>query len=285
MVDDTLQMRPCRQRHSERLARILVDRLLQQVQRPRIAFGVEGEHAGHGAQREVMRAQFVARLAQRVLDLRRAQARLQRRGDARGEILLGGRIAAHQAVGAMRPELPAARTFDQTKQQPHLRAAAAHRTAELIARQMRLAHHRHAGAGQRGRQVGGDVTSRLGVIGFGLDPGKASISRSRGGTNSGVIAASVAANVGLPLQGLRRRLAIAAAILDGETAEMRKAAARRDIHHFQGRRALQQFAPRALEAEVAQHVARRPAEEGEELPLQGAARGAGDRGKLTMVQR
>src|SRR5262249_40142497 len=45
-------------------------------------------------------------------------------------------------------------------------------------------------------------------------------------------------------------------------------------------RALQQFAPRALESDVTQHFERRLAEEGEKLPLQRASGRAGHGGEL-----
>src|SRR3954462_3038887 len=61
---------------------------------------------------------------------------------------------------------------------------------------------------------------------------------------------------GWPLQVRGGGLAIAAAILDRNPAAMREAAPQGDIHDL-GTRALQQFAPGALEIDLAQYGARR----------------------------
>jgi len=67
---------------------------------------------------------------------------------------------------------------------------------------------------------------------------------------------------------LGRRLAVAAAIFDGESAAVGKAGTLRDVHNPGARRALQQLMARALEADIAKHGAWRLAEKGQKLPLQ-----------------
>jgi len=57
---------------------------------------------------------------------------------------------------------------------------------------------------------------------------------------------------------------------------MRKAAARRNIHHLFAGGSLQQVAPRAIEADVTEHRLRRFANKTHELPLQGARGDARD---------
>src|SRR5262245_14310228 len=74
----------------------------------------------------------------------------------------------------------------------------------------------------------------------------------------------------LPPQGLRRRLIVAAAVLDREPAEMRKAASLGHIHHARAGLAREQLAPRAVEADVSPRLMRALAEERPELALQRA---------------
>ena len=62
-------------------------RAFQQIERAGIAVGIERQNAGHGAQSEVVRAELAVRLLLGAIDLGKAQAGLDRRGNARGEVL------------------------------------------------------------------------------------------------------------------------------------------------------------------------------------------------------
>jgi hypothetical protein len=90
MIDHALDMGPGRKRRRQGVGGILLHRALQQFERARIAFGIEREHARHGPQGKVVRTEVGAGLAQRALDLGRAQTRLHRCGDPRGEMFRGG---------------------------------------------------------------------------------------------------------------------------------------------------------------------------------------------------
>ena len=84
----------------------------------------------------------------------------------------------------------------------------------------------------------------------------------------------------LPLPGLRWRLAIAAPVLDRKSSEMRQATVLCNVHDFRTRRAMQQFAPRELEPDIAKHGAGRLAEKTPELALQCSARHPRDIGQI-----
>ena len=89
---------------------------------------------------------------------------------------------------------------------------------------------------------------------------KATVGRSRGGTKTEGIETSSGREHRLPLQRLRRCLAVAAAILDGKPPGVGKSAAQRDVDDLGADGPLQQFTPRLFEIDVAQHGARRLAE-------------------------
>ena len=113
MIDDTLNMRPGGQRGGERMVRVHLQRAIEQFQRAGIAVGIEGENAGHGAQRQIVGAEAGRRLPQRVIDLGQPQAWLQRRRDPDREMFAACGFVAQDAVGAMRPELAAGFGVDQ----------------------------------------------------------------------------------------------------------------------------------------------------------------------------
>ena len=89
---------------------------------------------------------------------------------------------------------------------------------------------------------------------------------------------------GLPLQRLRRRFAVAAAILDGKRPPCEKAAALRDIRRLGAGGAAQQFTPRPLEIDVAKRGIRQLAEKGQKLSLQRPAGNTSDRGEPVTFQ-
>src|SRR6267154_1807665 len=85
--------------------------------------------------------------------------------------------------------------FDQPKGQARLPARSANEAGQAVLCRSRMACHGNTGSCQRGRKLAGNAAGEYGV----------------------------------PLQGLRWRLAIAMAVLDGEPPEMRKATAQRDV--------------------------------------------------------
>jgi hypothetical protein len=180
----------------------------------------------------------------------------------------------------MRPQVMAGLDLDQAKDQARLPARSSYRTGQMIARRSRLGGDGNAGPKQRGRKLVGDAASDLAMFRTCLDRTEgdrrpiAARGKERWHRREG------ADEYGLSLQGLRRRLAVAAAIFDGKPPQMREAAAQRDVHHFRIGHALEQRAARAGEPDVAQRDAGRLAEKDLELPLQRPARHAGDGSKI-----
>ena len=213
---------------------------------------------------------------QRAIDLGQPQALLKRRSDPDGEVFPVCGFVAQDIVGAMRPELAARFRVDQPEDQAGLRTRSPDRTSQMITCRPRLTCHRNPGAGQCGGEIVGDIGRNLPMFRGRFDRSK----RHRGPTARRHEQRRHGAERGrehrLPLQRLRRRLAIAAAIRDRKPAAMGKAAAQRDIHDRDAGRPLQQFAAGAFEPDVAKHGARGLADKGEELALQGSAGSAGD---------
>jgi hypothetical protein len=150
----------------------------------------------------------------------------------------------------------------------------------MIARRSRLAGHRDPGANQRDRQLVGDAACDLVILRACLDrhqgDGRPIATRQDGCRHR----RERAVQDSLPLQGLRRRLAVAVTVLDGKPPAMGEAAVQRDLGHFRVGQALEQLAARALEPHVAQRGARRLVEKDAKLPLQRPARQAGDGGQI-----
>ena len=103
MIDDALRMRPGGERGRQRMAGVALHRALQQIEGARIAVGIERQNAGHGAQRQVVRAELAVRLLLGAIDLGKAQAGLHRRGDARGEVLARRGVLADGAIARSAP--------------------------------------------------------------------------------------------------------------------------------------------------------------------------------------
>jgi hypothetical protein len=151
------------------MAGIAVDRALQEIEGARIALGVEREHAGHGPEGQLVRAEIDIGRAPGALDLGEAQAGLERGGDARREMLLGRRVVAERAVGAVGPEVIAGLGLDQPEGQAGLPSCSAQVPGQVIARRLRPAGHGNAGPGQRGGQLVGNEAGKLAMLGTHLD--------------------------------------------------------------------------------------------------------------------
>ena len=276
MIDDTLNMRPGGKRGRERMVRVDLQRAIEQFERAGVAVGIEGENAGHGAQRQIVGAEAGRRLSQRVIDLGQPQTWLQRRRDPDREMFAACGFVAQDTIGAMRPELAAGFGVDQPDDELGLDTRSPDRCGQKMAGRPRPRDDRNPGARQCGHEVVGNIGGHLPIFRRRLDRTK----RHRGPVPRRHKQRGHRAERGrehrLPRQRLRRRLAVAAAIRDRESSEMGKAAAQRHIHDLDAGRALQQFAAGAFEPDLAQHGARGLADEGEELALQGPAGSAGD---------
>lgn len=242
--------------------------------------GIEREHAGHRAQRQILRAETCQRLAQRTVDLRKTEAGLERRRDPGREMFGRRGIVTQDVVGAVRPELAAGFRVDQPDGQVRLGACASDRPSKMIAGRHRVGDDGDTCAAECGDEIVGDIGGQRQIFGRGLDqperdrrpvPRRHEQRRHR---------AERVRESRLPLQRLRRRLAVASAVGDREPAEMRKTAAQRYVHDLEARAALQQFAAGAFEPDLPQHGARRPAKKAEELTLQGPGGNTGYGGEL-----
>ena len=96
---------------------VALHRPFEQVQRVRIAFGIERKNEGHRPQRQVVRTQIGVRLAAGAIDFRQAQAWLHRRDDFGGEMLVGGGVISKRAIGPMRGQMTAGFGIDQPEGQ------------------------------------------------------------------------------------------------------------------------------------------------------------------------
>ena len=86
MIDDALDVRPGGERRRQGMVGIAIHRLFQELEGAGIAARIERKNAGHGPEREVVRAELAVRLLLGAVDLGQAQAGLNRRGDSGGEM-------------------------------------------------------------------------------------------------------------------------------------------------------------------------------------------------------
>ena len=117
MIDDTLDMRPRRQRDRERMAGIKVHRSGEISNARALPSASSAITPGMALSTSSCGAELGARLPQRTIDLGTSQMRLQRRDDPGREMLVGDAFVDQNAVAAMRPELPAGLAVEQAKQQ------------------------------------------------------------------------------------------------------------------------------------------------------------------------
>ena len=109
-------------------------------------------------------------------------------------MFLGGIIVMQGAVGAVRPELTAGFAIDQAEGQARLRALAADRAGQLVARRSRLARDRNAGARQRGGEILAKYAGDFEMFRGRLDRAKGDVGRSRAGTKNDGIEPRAAVN-------------------------------------------------------------------------------------------
>ena len=281
MIDDALRVGPGGHRGGQRMVGIALDRTFQQVQRVRVAVGIERENTGHRPQRQIVRAQIGVRLAAGAIDLGEAQARLQGSDDLGGQLLVERSVVAERAVATMRRQMPAGFGVDQPEGEACLLVGFPDGAGQTVGRRAGSIGNGHAGPHQGGRELIREAAREVGVLRAGVDRIQRDGWPVAAGDYKRRHRRQRVGEDGLPFQGLRRRFAIATAVLDRKPPEMRKAAAKGHIHYLGIRQALQQFAPCALESDVAKGRAGSLAEKDAELPLQGStgyARGVGKLG-------
>ena len=169
MIDDALDVRPGGERGRQRMVGVERHRAFEQVERARISLGIERQDAGHGPERQVVRAELAVRLLLGTIDLGEAQAGLKGRGDARRKMFAGSRVLADGAVGAVRPQVTAGIDLDQPKGQARLPAPSPHDAGQTVARRSRLARDGNACPRQRGGELVGHEAGDLGVLRAGFD--------------------------------------------------------------------------------------------------------------------
>ena len=225
-------------------------------------------------------AELAVRLLLRAIDLGEAQAGLKGCRDARRQMFPGSGVLADRAVGTVRPQVTARIDLDQPQGEAGLPTPSPHDAGQAVARRSRLPRDGDAGPRQGGGELVGHEAGDLGVLRAGFDRLQDDRQAIAAGREEGRHRRQHAGEHGLALQGLRRRFAVAAAVLDGKPPAMRKAAAQREIHHLLIGQALQQLAARALEPDVAKRGMRRLAEKHLELALKCSARHAGRRRQI-----
>ncbi len=169
MIDDALDVRPGGECGRQRMVGVERHRAVEQVERARIALRIERQNAGHGPERQVVRAELAVRLLLGAIDLGEAQAGLEGRGDARREMFPGRRVLADGAVGTVRPQVTACVDLDQSKGQPGLPAPSPHDAGQPVARRSRLPRDGNARPRQRGGELVGHEAGDLGVLRAGFD--------------------------------------------------------------------------------------------------------------------
>ena len=227
-----------------------------------------------------MGAELAVRLLLRAIDLGEAQAGLKGCRDPRRQMLPGSRVLADGAVRTVRPQVTARIDLDQPQGEARLPTPSPHDAGQTVARRSRLPRDGDAGPRQGGGEFVGHEAGDLGVLRAGFDRLQDDRQAIAAGREEGRHRGQHAGEHGLAFQGLGRRFAIAPAVLDGKPPAMRKAAAQREVHHLLIGQALQQFAARALEADVTKRGMRRLAEKHLELTLKCSARHAGRRRQI-----
>jgi hypothetical protein len=169
MIDDALDMRPGGERGRQRMVGVERHRAFEQVERARISLGIERKDAGHGPQRQVVRAELAVRLLLGAIDLGETQAGLKGRGDSRRQMFAGRRVLADGAIGTVRPQVTARVDFDQPQGQARLPAPSPHDAGQTVACRSRLARDGNAGPCQRGGELVGNEAGDLGVLRTGFD--------------------------------------------------------------------------------------------------------------------
>ena len=169
MIDHALTVRPRRERGRQRIVGITLHRAFQQVQRVRIALGVERKHAGHRPQRHVVRAQIGLRFAAGALDFGKAQAWLHRRDDLGGQMLVDSGVVTKRAIGTMRRQMTAGFGVDQPEGQACFPVRSADGADQMIARRAGLPDDSGAGPRQSDRKLIGDAVRDVAVFRAGVD--------------------------------------------------------------------------------------------------------------------
>jgi hypothetical protein len=169
MIDDALRVCPRGERGRQSMVGIELHRAFQQFEGARIAAGIERQNARHRAEGEVVRARLAVRLLLGAIDLGKAQAGLDRRGDPGGEMLARRGVLADGAIRTVRPQVTAGIGLDQPQGQPRLPAPSAHHAGQAIARRSRLPGDGDAGPSQRGGELVGNQAGDLVILGACLD--------------------------------------------------------------------------------------------------------------------